>query len=54
MPIHNVPVSLPYLLERIEYWEAQLVDINSTHLVETCSTLIIEFRLASEYAKAHS
>ncbi len=50
----NVPTSLPYLINRIEYWEEQLIDTNSTHLVETCATVITELELVVAYAKSHS
>lgn len=50
----HVPTSLPYLLEHIEYWESELIDVNSTHLVETCVTVITELQLVVDYAKAHS
>ena len=54
MPITNAPVSLPYLLERIEHWQKQEANSTCIQYQTTCELIITELQFAIDYAKGHS
>lgn len=51
--IIKVPPSLPYLLERIEHWEAEERESECINYKTTCELIITELRLVADYAKEH-